>query len=30
MNIKPIKCEADYNAALFHVDTLMDAELEGT
>jgi len=28
MNIKPIKCEADYNAALAHADNLMDAELD--
>ena len=28
MNIRPIKCEADYDAALARVDTLMDAELE--
>jgi len=28
MNIKPIKCEADYDAALAHVDKLMDAELD--
>ncbi len=26
MNIKPIKCEADYDAALARVDELMDAE----
>ena len=28
MNIKPIKCEADYDAALARVDDLMDAELD--
>ena len=28
MNIKPIKCKADYDAALAHVDELMDAELD--
>lgn len=28
MNIKPIKCEADYDAALARVDKLMDAELD--
>ena len=28
MNIKPIKCEADYDAALARVDNLMDAELD--
>jgi len=28
MNIKPIKCEADYDAALIRVDDLMDAELD--
>ena len=26
MNIKPVKCEADYEAALARVDDLMDAE----
>ena len=26
MNIKPIKCEADYDAALIRVDDLMDAK----
>jgi len=26
MNIKPIKCEADYDAALTRVDDLMDAQ----
>ena len=26
MNIKPIKCEADYDAALARVDDLMDAQ----
>ncbi len=26
MNIKPIKCEADYDAALMRVDDLMDAQ----
>jgi len=26
MNIKPVKCEADYNAALARVDNLMHAE----
>ena len=26
MNIKPIKCEADYDAALERVDSLMDAQ----
>ena len=28
MNIKPVKCEADYDAALARVDDLMDAELD--
>jgi len=28
MNIKPIKCEADYEAALARVDDLMDAQPE--
>ena len=28
MNIKPVKCEADYDAALARVDELMDAELD--
>lgn len=28
MNIKPIKCEADYDAALTRVDGLMDAKLD--
>jgi len=28
MNIKPIKCETGYDAALARVDTLMDAELD--
>ncbi len=28
MNIKPIKCEADYDAALARVDDLMDAKLD--
>jgi HTH-type transcriptional regulator/antitoxin HigA len=28
MNIKPIKCEADYDVALARVDELMDAELD--
>lgn len=28
MNIKPIKCEADYNAALARVNELMDARLD--
>ena len=28
MNIKPIKCEADYDSALARVDMLMDAELD--
>jgi len=28
MNIKPIKCEADYDAALLRVDDLMDAKLD--
>ena len=28
MNIKPVKCEADYEAALARVDDLMDAELD--
>lgn len=28
MNIKPIKCEADYDAALARVDNLMDAALD--
>ena len=28
MNIKPVKCEADYEAALARVDELMDAELD--
>ena len=28
MNIKPIKCEADYDAALSRVDYLMDAKLD--
>lgn len=28
MNIKPVKCEADYDAALARVDGLMDAKLD--
>ena len=28
MNIKPIKCEADYDAALLRVDELMDVDLD--
>lgn len=28
MNIRPIKCEADYNTALAQVDDLMDASLD--
>jgi len=28
MNIKPIKCEANYDTALSRVDELMDAELD--